>query len=59
MKLESIKIKVFYKIKLDDLYNFIGLCNIILIVLCLEFLEVNCKLNYGEFEDEFYEYVLS
>ncbi|MDE5079665.1 MAG: C39 family peptidase [Trichodesmium sp. St2_bin6] len=59
LKPESIKIKVPYKTKLDDLYNPTGLCNITSIASCLEFLEVNRKSNYGEFEDELYEYALS
>lgn len=59
LKPENLRIKVPYKPKLDDLYNPTGLCNITSIAACLEFLEVHRRSNYGEFEDELYEYALS
>jgi len=59
LKPENIIIKVPYKSKLDNWYNPTGLCNITSIASCLEFLEANRKSNYGEFEDELYEYALS
>ena len=59
VKPENLRIKVPYKPKLDDLYNPTGLCNITSIASCLEFLEAHRRSNYGEFEDELYEYALS
>ena len=59
LKPDNIRIKVPYKPKLDNWYNPTGLCNITSIASCLEFLEANRRSNYGEFEDELYEYALS
>ncbi len=54
----SIRIKVPYKSKLDNWYNPTGSCNVTAISMCLEYLEVQRNSNYGEIEDEVYEYAL-
>ncbi|NEP78667.1 MAG: peptidoglycan-binding protein [Okeania sp. SIO3B3] len=59
LKPDTVRIKVPYKSKLDDWYNPTGLCNITSIASCLEFLQANRRSNYGQFEEELYEYALN
>lgn len=59
LKPDTTRIKVPYKSQLDDWYNPTGLCNITSIASCLEFLYACRRSNYGEFEDELYEYALT
>ncbi|MGK7919977.1 MAG: C39 family peptidase [Trichodesmium sp.] len=59
VKPDYIKIKVPYKLKLDNWYNPTGLSNITSIASCLEFFEASRKSDYGDFADELYDYALS
>ena len=58
LKQNTIRIKVPYKSNLDNWYNPTGSCNVTAITMCLEYLGVQRNSNYGEFEDEVYEYAL-
>ena len=58
IKQNTVRIKVPYKSKLDNWYNPTGSCNVTSITSCLEYLETPRNSNYGEFEDEVYEYAL-
>ncbi|MGB3514618.1 MAG: C39 family peptidase [Microcoleaceae cyanobacterium] len=54
----TVRIKVPYKSKLDNWYNPTGSCNVTSITSCLEYLGAQRNSNFGEFEDEVYEYAL-
>ncbi|MDY7024600.1 MAG: C39 family peptidase [Cyanobacteriota bacterium] len=47
-----------YFSQLDNWFNPTGACNVTSIAMCLDYLGAERRLNYGQWEDELYEYAL-
>jgi uncharacterized protein YvpB len=58
-KSETVKLSVPYKSQLDNYYNPTGACNVTALAMCLEYLQIPRKSNYGQYEDELYEYAIN
>lgn len=55
---ESVKLEIFYRSQLDNLYNPTGACNVTSIAMCLDFLRVPRRQKTGQYEDELYQYAI-
>lgn len=58
-KSDTVKLSVPYKSQLDNYYNPTGACNVTAMAMCLEYLQIPRKSNYGQYEDELYEYTIN
>ncbi|WP_071517069.1 C39 family peptidase [Geitlerinema sp. PCC 9228] len=58
-KSASVKLSIPYKSQLDNYYNPTGACNVTSLAMCLEYLQIPRKSNYGQYEDELYEYAIN